>query len=247
MPRRGAKGLAPESIGPVHEGWNLLGHLGWTAFGTEGLDYDTENESLTGDPGPLYGGSGGLVRVNLPQNPYLMFGAGDSSMNSAKLPWQTLDNDSWYQVLELGVSPDIPSLGKGNYRVTPWHNHLFGEDGFGIAFNIDQELGRKDIIAFFRFGYGDQDVTPVKTFVSGGVGFEAPFGRKRDLVAIGAAWSDPSSGVGSRDETLLELFYRFHLAKAISLTPDLQLVVDPANNSDDDVVVVGGIRLLLEF
>ena len=68
-----------------------------------------------------------------------------------------------------------------------------------------------------------------------------------NLVAIGAAWSDPSSGVGSRDETLLELFYRFHLAKAISLTPDLQLVFDPANNADDDVVVVGGIRLLLEF
>jgi porin len=87
----------------------------------------------------------------------------------------------------------------------------------------------------------------VKTFVSGGIAFEAPFGRENDLVAIGVAWSDPSPGEGFRDETLLELFYRVEIAKAISITPDLQLVFDPANNPGDDFVVVPGIRLLIEF
>ncbi len=382
MPRRGARELAQEVVGPVHAEWNRLGQLvndgkgkladwgmrfdvdlnffeqhasrvesgqknfgsfswrntgdwklfdlgssdslpaigkgfvSWTAFGTEGLDYDANNETLTGNvgavntlnatvfdkgavvdelfwkqvalggkllvlagkidllyhfdtnrvandgysqffsyslqnnpsiPGPLYGGFGGVLRGNLPKNAYVMVGAGDSSMDSAELPWQTLDNDSWYQLVELGVSPDIPALGKGNYRLTPWHNHLFGSDGFGIALNIDQELGRKDVVAFFRFGYGDEDVTPVEIFVSGGIGLEEPFGRERDLLAFGVAWADPSSGEGSRDETLLELFYRVHLAKAISITPNLQLVLDPADNPDDDVAVVGGVRLLVEF
>ena len=115
------------------------------------------------------------------------------------------------------------------------------------ASNVDQELGRKDVVAFFRFGYGDDDVTPVKIFVSGGVAFEAPFGREGDLVAIGVAWSDPSPDVGFRSETLLELFYRVEFAKAISITPDLQLVFNPANNLDDEVVVVPGIRLHLKF
>jgi carbohydrate-selective porin OprB len=90
-------------------------------------------------------------------------------------------------------------------------------------------------------------VTPVKTFVSGGIAFEAPFGRANDIAAIGVAWSDPSSGEGFRDETLLEILYQLEIVKAISLTPNLQLVFDPANNAGDDVVVVPGIRMLLKF
>jgi porin len=382
MPRRGARRLAQDVVGPTHAEWNRFGHLAndgkerlgdwgirfdvdldffdqhasrvvsgqhdfgtfswrtmgdwrlfdlgsgdhlaaigkgywsWTAFGTAGLNYDPDHQSLTGNvgavdtlnatvfdqgaaldelfwkqvaldgkllvlagkidmayhfdtnrvandgytqffsyslqnnssiPAPIYGGFGGLVRGNLTKQAYLMLGVGDSSMNKAVLPWKTLENDSWYQLLELGLSPTIPVLGKGSYRLTPWHNHLFGSDGFGVALNVDQELGRKDVVAFFRFGYGDEDVTPVKTFVSGGVAFEAPFGRQDDLVAIGVAWSDPSPSEGFRDETLIELFYRLEIVKSISITPDLQLVFDPANNPGDDVVVVPGIRLHLKF
>ena len=198
-------------------------------------------------PGPLYGGFGGIVRANLPRSAYLMFGVGDSSMDQAVAPWKTLDNHSWYQLLELGLSPSVPGLGKGNYRITPWHNHLFGEDGYGIGLSFDQELGRKDLVAFFRFGYGDEDVTPVETFVAGGIGLEAPFGREDDLAAIGVAWSDPSPGSGDRDETLVEILYRVGLAKGISITPDLQLVFDPAEGADHDFVVVPGIRLHLVF
>jgi porin len=87
----------------------------------------------------------------------------------------------------------------------------------------------------------------VETFVSGGVGFKAPFGRKDDLAAIGVAWSNPSPGNGVRDETLVEILYRVEVAKAISITPDLQLVFDPADNPGDDFVVVPGIRLRIEF
>ena len=224
-----------------HFDTNRVANDGYSQF----FSYSLQNNPSI--PGPLYGGFGGIVRGNLSKETYLMVGVGDSSTDEAVLPWKTVENKSWYQLLELGMSPDIPVLGKGSYRLTPWHNRLFGADGFGVALNVDQEIGRKDLVVFFRFGYGDDDVTPVKTFVSGGLAFEAPFGRKDDLVAIGVAWSDPSAGEGSRDETLLELLYRVEIAKAISLTPDLQLVFDPANNPDDDFVVVPGIRLLIKF
>jgi carbohydrate-selective porin OprB len=224
-----------------HFDTNRVANDGYSQFFSFSL---VNNPSI---PGPLFGGFGGIVRGNLSQQAYLMFAVGDSSMDEAVLPWKTLENHSWYQLLELGFSPKLPVLGKGNYRLTPWHNHLFGSDGFGIALNFDQELGREDLIAFFRFGYGDPDVTPVKLFISGGVALEAPFGRADDRVAIGVAWSDPSAGNGLRAETLVELSYRVEIAKAISLTPDLQLVFDPANNLDDDLVVVPGIRLLMKF
>jgi len=228
---------------------DMLSHFDTNRVANDGFSqfvaYSLQNDPSI--PGPTYGGFGGIVRGNLTKQASLMFGVGDSSMDKAVLPWKTLDDHSWYQLLELGLSPDIPTLGKGNYRLTPWHNHLFGADGFGVSLNIDQELGRKDVVAFFRFGYGDEDVTPVKTFVSGGVAWEAPFGRENDLAAIGVAWSDPSPASGSRDETLIELFYRVELVKTISITPDLQLVFDPANNPDDEFTVVPGIRLVVIF
>jgi hypothetical protein len=224
-----------------HFDTNRVANDGYSQFFSYSL---VNNPSI---PGPLYGGFGGIVRGNWSETGYVMFGVGDSSMDEAVLPWKTLDNHSWYQLLELGMSPDVPLLGKGTYRLIPWHNHLFGADGWGFALNIDQELGRKDIVAFFRFGYGDKDVTPVRLFVSGGVGFEAPFGREDDLVAIGVAWSDPSPGEGFRAETLLELFYRVHFWGSISLTPDLQLVFDPARNASDDLVVIPGVRLQMKF
>jgi carbohydrate-selective porin OprB len=37
------------------------------------------------------------------------------------------------------------------------------------------------------------------------------------------------------------------IVKSITLTPNLQLVFDPASNAGDDVVVVPGIRLLMKF
>jgi carbohydrate-selective porin OprB len=224
-----------------HFDTNRVANDGYAQF----FSYSLQNNPSI--PGPLFGGFGAVVRGNFSENTYAMLGAGDSSMDTAKLPWETLENKSWYQLLELGWSPEVPVLGKGSYRLTPWHNRLFGEDGFGVAFNFDQELGRKDLVGFFRFGYGDEDVTPVKTFVSGGVAFEGPFGREKDLAGIGVAWSKPSPGVGLRSETLLELFYRVEILKAVSITPDLQLVFDPANNLEDDVVVVPGVRLLIQF
>lgn len=296
--------------------WLGKGFLAWNAFGTEGLDYDAVEQTLTGNvasvnvlnatifdqgavldelywkqvawggklillggmidmlyhfdtnrvandgysqffsyslqnnpsiPGPLYGGFGGVVRGNLSEDVYVMFGVGDSSVEKDLAPWKTVDNDSWYQLLEWGLSPDVPVLGKGQYRLTLWHNHLFGEDGFGVALNFDQELGHEDVVAFFRFGVGDKDVTPVKTFVSGGLAYEAPFGREHDVAAIGVAWSRPSPLSGLRDETLVELFYRIEVVKAVSISPDLQVVFDPSNNPGDDVVFVPGVRLHVKF
>ena len=87
----------------------------------------------------------------------------------------------------------------------------------------------------------------METFVSGGIGLEAPFGRRDDLAAIAVAWSDPSPCNGRRDETLVEILYRVGIAEGISITPDLQLVFDPADGPDHDFVVVPGIRVRLAF
>ena len=55
--------------------------------------------------------------------------------------------------------------------------------------------------------------------------------------------------VGYRElnETLLEIFYRIALSPSIDLTPDLQIVFDPAYNEQDDLVFIPGVRLAFRF
>jgi porin len=198
-------------------------------------------------PWSTYGGIGALARFNVNHDLYVMASASSSASDESWAPWKSLDDNAWGQLLEIGGTAGIPGLGKGSYRLTPWHNHISGKDGFGVGLNFDQELGLDWLVAFFRFGIGDGDVTPVRRLVSGGLALERPFGRKDDEIGVGVAWSDPSSGNGARDETLVELYYRIELSPSIALTPDVQLVLDPAGSDDGDTVVVGGIRVQLRF
>jgi hypothetical protein len=52
-------------------------------------------------PWPLYGGLGGLVRWNASEQISLMLGAGDSSSNQPWGFWQSVDDGSWYGLLEI--------------------------------------------------------------------------------------------------------------------------------------------------
>ena len=75
-------------------------------------------------------------------------------------------------------------------------------------------------------------------------GFE-PIARDH-LVALGLNWGRPPND-DSEDQFIGELFYRVQLAENLQITPDLQLVVNPANTPDENVIWVFGIRARLTF
>lgn len=49
------------------------------------------------------------------------------------------------------------------------------------------------------------------------------------------------------DQYTAELFYRLYLTKSLAITPDVQLIIDPALNPDEDVIGVFGLRVRLTF
>ena len=64
---------------------------------------------------------------------------------------------------------------------------------------------------------------------------------------VGAGWANPSErtfGPGLDNETVLETSYKFQLSKNFSLTPDLQVVFNPANDPSEDSVWVFGLRVI---
>ena len=76
---------------------------------------------------------------------------------------QQIDDGNLYQLAESGLEFDLPSLGTGHYRLTPWHSRILDRSGWGVGFNFDQELFHPDVIGFFRFGIGERSVTPRAT------------------------------------------------------------------------------------
>ena len=63
-------------------------------------------------------------------------------------------------------------------------------------------------------------------------------------MAVGLNWSEPGDN-DLDDQWTIEAFYRFQLSESFAVTPDVQLIFDPALNPDDDLLPVVGIRARL--
>ena len=59
-----------------------------------------------------------------------------------------------------------------------------------------------------------------------------------DLLGVGVGWASPIAVV-LREQTTAELSHRLALTQNLTLTPDVQLVVNPAFGSSSDLVVLG--------
>ena len=177
---------------------------------------------------------------------YVSGGMGDAYADARCAGFNTIGDKGRFVAVEIGITPTIAERA-GAYRVIGWHvEQPDGDgDGGGIALSFDQEL-IENVTAFFRYGYGDDEVADFEQFVSAGVGIESPFGRANDMVGVGFAWANPADN-DSEEESLLELFYRIQLTDTVALTPDLQFVFDPAESADNDTVAVFALRLQATF
>jgi porin len=50
-----------------------------------------------------------------------------------------------------------------------------------------------------------------------------------------------------RDQYIMEAFYRWHLTPNLAFTPNVQMIVNPALNPDEDTLWVFGLRGRLTF
>jgi porin len=54
-------------------------------------------------------------------------------------------------------------------------------------------------------------------------------------------------GVDLDDQYALEAYYRLQVSRELSITPSVQLLIDPALNPDEDSLWVYGLRARLAF
>ena len=105
---------------------------------------------------------------------------------------------------------------------------------------------------FGRASLSDGNPTPVKWFVSLGVGGDSPFrGKERDTFGLGWFYTGASNefgpfakaALGPRDGYGWELFYNVGVFPWLHVTPDVQLVRPGLGNLASDWAFVGGLRV----
>ena len=101
---------------------------------------------------------------------------------------------------------------------------------------------------FGRASLSDGNPTPVRYFLSAGLGGHSPVGRVRgDTFGLGWYFVGaskefgplPQALFGPRDGTGVELYYNFQATRWLNITPDVQYIHPGAGAIADDAFVYG--------
>jgi hypothetical protein len=158
------------------------------------------------------------------------------------------EDHEYLTFVEGALLPTFDGIGTGRYRVAAWHvddrEVAMKPSDQGFTISCDQDIG-ESLLVFLRYGHADGDVTGITDSVQGGVGIEGILG-KDNMLGLAASWSSPVDD-GKRDEKVFEVFQRFQITETSQFTIGAQMIIDPSNAPDDDVLGVFSARLRIAF
>ncbi|MBD2178452.1 carbohydrate porin [Pseudanabaena sp. FACHB-1998] len=120
---------------------------------------------------------------------------------------------------------------------------IFGRYGFGNISNRGTAIANA-LNTYINAGFTGDSISP-QTW-SAGFAFPDLFKEgATGAIAIGQPFIE--SKVGNATQTNLELFYRFPISTNISITPNLQFIFNPNNNSGNSTITIGTLRTVFTF
>lgn len=199
-------------------------------------------------------GLGAATSVRITDNYYALAGFADANGDPAN-PADNFDTffeeREYFKHLEFGWISSFKNRYKDNIHLTAWQideRTIAGvDDGWGMALSFNKFLN-ESWLPFVRIGYSDGGGALLQRSVSTGVGyFRNTF---NDVFGVGLNWGQPSKrtfGTGLDDQYTTEVYYRMQLFQHMTLTPNVQLLINPALNPDEDSIWVLGLRARLAF
>ncbi|MDD5156317.1 MAG: carbohydrate porin, partial [Candidatus Omnitrophica bacterium] len=182
--------------------------------------------------------------------------------------------DNLFNIGQVSFKTNFFNLA-GNYRFYGWNNNLphtkwmdatkGKEAAYGFGLSFDQKLN--DVVtAFCRYGWQNPEVynpNPLVPAADGTLyslkhswssGFQVegkPWGREKDVLAFAIGQVFPSGdykryyGYSAKPEGHIESYYKIHLNKHLSISPDLQYIWNSFGKDvgdDPNNILVGGMR-----
>ncbi len=209
------------------------------------------NQSLSANPARFFPQEG--IGFNLKATPsdmwYITAGMQDVNADGEQTGLNTAFDGQYFYAGEFGLTPKLNGKLEGIYRFSAWYNDPSDRydmsSGWGVGFSGTQFITETAGLAV-RYGWQSADDVAVEQVFS--VQYLSFVGGSRfqDVWGVGAGWGQPSNS-DLDDEYILELFYRLQLTRNAQLTPDVQIIANPSNSPDDDVLAVFGLRFRTAF
>ena len=197
---------------------------------------------------------GMYVNAMLTDNLYMGAGFTDANADSTD-PFNGFDtffNDNeYFKTIELGWTTSQDRFYLDNTHLTYWHvderKDAGVASGWGLNFSYAHSFDER-WMPFFRAGYADEGGSILQKTVSAGLGYHLC--DDISLLGLGVNWgeiNEDTYGRGLDDQYVIELFTRFQVTKNFELTPDVQVIFNPALNPDVDHSVIYGLRGRMVF
>ncbi|WP_167606445.1 carbohydrate porin [Maribellus sediminis] len=149
------------------------------------------------------------------------------------------------KTLELGYTPGLEYVFFKNAHLTFWQvDKQTGTgipSGWGIAGSVSWGIGEKHL-PFIRGGYANEGGAFYKGSVSVGYSYNI---AGPNTFGIGFNWNRPNPGIfgdGLKDQHSSEIFFKWQVTHHSELTPNIQLIGNPAFNSKDNFTTLFGLR-----
>lgn len=206
------------------------------------------NGNFSGNVTTPWPGHGPMALVSVRPTDWFYATLGGANAYSTTTQMQVsslFDEGKIFTFGEVGVTPTINGLGRGQYAVTLWYmperENINSPEGQGISVTLQQYLS-DTLWCYARYGYADGDILGVESAYQVGMAVDGLLGSRDNLTGLALGFAQPSFA-GGRDETSIEVFQRFQLTRFSQFTVGAQAIIDPSNAPDKDVIGVFSFRL----
>lgn len=210
----------------------------WTTFLNLAVSFNTS----VALPAAMFGVGGGHWLTD-----QVSIGGTINDANGSETTGSFEEGAEFYKAVETGWAPSRDDRYYKKLHVMAWHvderENAGVDDGWGMTVGANWTFNKR-WMPFLKAGVSEGTASLANASVSFGAIYK--FFNSSDLVGLGVNWSQPS-GTTLRDEEQWsnELFYRIQIGPNMAITPSVQLLVNPANNPDNDTIWIGGLRVRL--
>lgn len=201
-------------------------------------------------------GLGSYVQIAPNSDWTFVFGAQDATnVDAPSVSFDNLDEEHYATFGSISYTPTIKGLGAGQYSILLYNMPAVEEQNEttnGWSLNFSQNFGER-LNLFARInGVSGHVETINQSWVLGGV-YNNPLDRNPlDQIGLAFAYNkideEAVGGELSHDaEKVIEAYWAWGFSKWMTLTPDVQFYIDPAENPKSDYATVLSLRATFFF
>ena len=152
--------------------------------------------------------------------------------------WDTPELFTWF---EVGFRPNENSRFGESTHLHYWHQDTREQAGTEESWGVTLSSSRVFDIGFtavFRAGYSEGDAAQMRNFI----GFAASWPmRGSNTLLLGTSWGSPPDK-SLQSQVTSEIIYRLRVTQNLTVSPDLQITINPSFNETENVIYVVGLR-----